>query len=204
MTNCKFITIAIALSVTVLVSGCGSSPEARLYLLEPVAIGGAPARPAAATVLVKEIVLAEHLARREILSRDRRYEVSTAEFDRWAEPLQNNVTAVITENLSTLLASDDVITYPWTFGEPADFTINTQILYFGPDPGGDVVLTALWRIDGLRGETVALRRTSYSQPRSTAEAVSTVAAMSRALGDLSEDIASEVRAASATRDKESR
>ncbi len=55
------------------------------------------------------MTLAERLTRKEILSRDRRYEVSGAALDRWSEPLENNITTVLAENLSALIAPDTII-----------------------------------------------------------------------------------------------
>jgi len=55
------------------------------------------------------VTLAEHLTGKEILSRDRRYEVSGAALDRWPEPLESNITSVLAENLSALIAPDTII-----------------------------------------------------------------------------------------------
>ncbi|TDJ74626.1 MAG: hypothetical protein E2O38_01100 [Proteobacteria bacterium] len=55
------------------------------------------------------MTLAEHLTRKEILSRDRRYEVSGAALDRWSEPLESNITSVLAENLSDLITPDTKI-----------------------------------------------------------------------------------------------
>jgi len=196
MTYYRHLLAIVSISLAGLLGACGTSPPARLYLLEPVAIGtGSP--NTALTVLVNEVALADYLTRKEILSRDLHYQVSAASFDRWAEPLKSNVTSVLAENLSVLVASDGVISHPWTFVGNADFTVSVQVLSFGPDPSGDVTLTALWRIAASGGETVALRRAHYSQSRSTYEPVATVAAMSGVLGDLSTDIATALRTASA-------
>lgn len=188
----------ICISLAGLLGACGTSPSARLYLLEPVAIGNADSQSDPSTIFVNEVVLAEHLTRKEILSRDRRFQVSAASFDRWAEPLESNITSVIAENLSVLVASDRVISYPWILGEYADFSVSVQVLSFGPDPSGNVVLRILWRIAGSDGETVELRRAHYSQSRSTNDPLATVAAMSAALGELSMDIASSLRTAAAS------
>jgi uncharacterized lipoprotein YmbA len=148
------------------------------------------------TILVTEVTLSEHLTRKDILSRDRHYEVSAAPFDRWAESLESNITSVLAENLAVLSPSDKVISHPWTFGDRADFTVSVQVLAFGPDPSGDVTLNAIWRIVDAGGSTLELQRASYSQPRATDDVVATVAAMSVVLGEMSFDIASSLRASS--------
>ncbi len=55
------------------------------------------------------MTLAERLTRKEILSRERCYEVSGAALDRCSEPLESNITSVLAENLSALIAPDTII-----------------------------------------------------------------------------------------------
>lgn len=176
------------LSVAGMLCGCGTSPPARLYILEPVAVS-ATASPSPSTLLVNEATLAEHLTRKEILSRDTRYKINAAAFDRWAESLESNITSVVAENLSVLLATDRVISHPWTYGGTAEFVISLHVISFGTEPSGDVVLNSLWKVTNSRGATVALERSRISEPRAGDAVVHTVAAMSMALGQLSKDIA---------------
>jgi len=172
-----------------MLTACGTSPPTRLYVLEPVAVRGASEGREALRVAVNEATLPKRLARKEILSRDQHFVIRTAEFDRWAEPLEQNVTSVLAENLSVLLGSDRVFAYPWGSGEPVDFTVSIQILEFGPDPSGNVALHALWRIANAAGDTVVLKKSLYAASRAGDDVSATVAAMSRAIGELSRDIA---------------
>jgi uncharacterized lipoprotein YmbA len=198
MTIYRLIPISLCISFAGLLSSCGTSPPARLYLLEPVAVSSQASLSSFTTILVNEVSLAEHLARKEILSRNQHYQVSAASFDRWAESLESNITSVLAANLSVLIASASVISHPWTVGENAEFTVSVQVLSFGPDPSGDVTLTAVWRIAAAGGETVAQRRARYSQSRATNEPVETVASMSQVLADLSKDIATALQTVSST------
>ena len=170
-------------------TACGSSPSARLYILEPVAAGAADNSDESLTVMINQVTLAQYLARKEILSRQQHYVVDAAEFDRWAEPLEDNITSVLAENVSNLVASDGVIAYPWHVKGSADFSVSVQILAFGPGPGGIVELSALWRISNSEGDTVALEKSAYSVVPASNEVTATVAAMSQTLGELSGDIA---------------
>ncbi len=198
MTIYRLILISLCISFVGLLASCGTSPPARLYLLEPVAVGSSASLNSFTTILVNEVSLAEHLTRKEILSRNQHYQVSAASFDRWAEPLESNITSVLAANLSVLIASASVLSHPWTVGENARFTVSVQVLSFGPDPSGDVTLTALWQIAASDGETVAQRRARYSQSRATSEPIETVASMSKVLADLSLDIATALQAVSST------
>lgn len=189
MKNLLRIKIMIFAALMTVLSACGTSPPTRLYLVEPVVVRDSDSALVPMTVMVGKVVLPEYLTRKEILSRDQNYVVSAAMFDRWAEPLETNVTSTLAENLAALIRSDRVIAYPWALSGPADFEVSVQVIAFGPAPGGDVVLKALWRVVDSSGDTVAIRRSNYAQSRRTADPAATVGAMSLALGDLSREIA---------------
>jgi len=196
MNNRKTILLTVCTVLMTTLSACGTSPPARLYLVEPVVVRGSEAPAVPLTVLVDKVVLPKYLTRKEILSRDQDYVVSAAMFDRWAEPLETNVTSALAENLSALIRSDRVVAYPWALSEPADFGVSVQIIAFGPAPSGDVVLKALWRVVDSSGDTIVLRRSHYSASRQTPDPAATVGAMSLALGDLSREIAATLSATS--------
>ncbi len=204
MNNRKRFEYFVWASLLLMLTACGTSPSTRMYILEPVAVQSADRGRALLSITVNEVTLPKHLARKEILSRDRHFMVSTAEFDRWAEPLGENITSVLAENLSVLLGSDRVVAYPWSSGEGVDFTVNVQVLAFSPDPSGDVVLNALWRIADSAGDTVALKKSHYSEASATNDIIATVSAMSRTVGALSQDIASMLRTLSTNTDADER
>lgn len=169
-------------------AGCGTSPSSRLYMLEPMSVtttisAGGP------TIAIRPIGLPEHLNRKEIVTRNELYRVHAAEFDRWAEPLDDSIAAVLAENLSILVPSENVITYPWDNARDVDFTISVRVLSFAVAADGEVALGATWMISGDGEKPLRRDKTRYSERRYGDEVVATVAAMSRALEQLSRDIA---------------
>ena len=79
------------------------------------------------------MALAEHLTRKEILSRDRRYEVSGAALDRWSERLESNIASVLAENLSALIAPDTIINSVQTPGSNGSLLeANQDLRRIGP------------------------------------------------------------------------
>lgn len=190
-------TVLVCTLLIVVLTGCSTSPPTRLYLIEPMAAIPSANVDTELTITVGPITLPEHLNRKEILTHDQPYRVSTAEFDRWAEPLDHNITAALAENLSMLVPTDHVIAYPWDAARRVDYTVRVRVIAFGTDPSGEVVLSASWMIHDTVGAPVTLSKARYSESRRGNDVVATVAAMSRAIEQLSRDIANALHVASA-------
>lgn len=183
--------------LSAILMGCSSSPPTRLYLLEPVSVPENLTTDTELTITVGPILLAEHLNRREVLSHDEPYRLTAAEFDWWAEPLEGNITSVLTENLSTLLSTDRVIDHRWDT-RSADYTVRVHVTELAAEANGAVSLKAAWTINDQTGTPGELHKNAYTALRGNGEVVATVAAMSRTLAQLSQDIADEINRLSAT------
>lgn len=177
--------------------GCGTSPPSRLYVIEPMTMTADANVARGPTISVGPITMPEHLNRREILTHDELYRVNAAEFDRWAEPLDEGITAALAENLSILVPTDHVITYPLDDAHQVDYTVQVRVISFGAQPSGQVVLKASWVIRDTAKASVTHSRAQFSEQRLGNAMVDTVAAMSRAIEQLSRDIADAINAASA-------
>ncbi len=145
------------------------------------------------TIAVGPVTLPERLRRNEIIHRAEPFKVTVEEFDRWAESLEANVTSTLAENLSTMVPTERVIVYPWEMSSLADYSVRARFLEFGPSASGDVVLSAVWAVSSTGGtRIVALRKSVFREPRAGDDVLATVSAMSRALGQLSRQIAAEM------------
>jgi uncharacterized lipoprotein YmbA len=184
----------IAGSILAMLAACGATPPNRYFLLEPTVSPHSVPAKSSLTVLVNEVILREYLTRKEIVRRDREYEVSVAEFRRWAEPLQENMTVVVAENLSRLLQSDNVIPYSANWTTKPDYELLVEVYSYGADARGDVVLYGRWTLLDHDGAVVVSRRSRHSKAVATNEAADTVAAMSEVLGNLSGEIAAQLEA----------
>lgn len=188
-----------ALLATLLI-GCSNSPPTRLYMIEPIVSANHAVQGDGITLAVGPISMPGHLNRKEILTHDQRYRVDTAEFDRWAEPLEDNIGAVLAENLSVLIPTDRVAVYPWNDAVAIDYTVRVRIHQFGSQPGGEVLLLASWSVYNGGNTPITHKKGRYIESRGDAELVSIVAAMSRAMEQMSRDIADSLKsAASASR-----
>ena len=77
-----------------------------------------------------------------MLSREWRYEVSSAALDRWSEPLESSITSVPAENLSALITPDAIIHSVQTPGSNGSLLeANKQLGHVGPKSNTE----AMWR-----------------------------------------------------------
>ena len=180
-----------------MLGACSASPEPKLYIIEPMSASAGTQIDNDLSIGVGPVTLPAHLNRKGIVTHDQRYRVNAAKFDRWAEPLDHNITNALAENLSVLIPSDQVIAYPWDSAHNFDFTVQIRVITFGANPNGEVVLSASWTIYDATNAPVELTKTRYAAARRGDDMVALVAAMSQTIEQLSRDIAAVLVAASA-------
>jgi uncharacterized lipoprotein YmbA len=182
--------------VAALLAACGTSPPARLYTLSPLAPPAPAAQTEAVSVTVAPVELPDYLDRSQIVTRDGRNGLKIAEFDRWGGALGENVTTVLVENLSALLASDRVVAYPGLSAEAPDFRVGVRILRLDAVPGERVELKAQWLVStGQEKAEVARGLSTYSERVDDRNYEQLVAAISSNIERLSREIAETIVAA---------
>jgi uncharacterized protein len=198
-----FLRLAVViLSVSLLLlAGCSFRRRevTRLYVLTSLpGVGTAAAGTAAehnVAIGVGPVELPQYLNRPQIVTRESQNELRLAQFDLWAEPLQNNFSRVLVENLSILLAPDRFAVYPWSRSIPVRYRVAVEVTRFYGEAGGDTSLVARWNIIGQDGKDVRVsKNSSFNESAGAQDYEATVSAMSRTLAALSRDIAAAVRA----------
>ena len=117
-----------------------------------------------------------------------------SDFNNWAEPLDRCVTRVLSENLSVLLNTARIETYPWLPSLPVDYQVRVRIVRFDGTTNAEAVLVAYWSIYG-RGDTMlADRKSVITEKIDLGGFDGLVQAQNRALEKLSREIASELHA----------
>ena len=182
---------------SVLVSAClGPRADPSAYYLLNATVP--PQEDAALPVVlgVGPIALPGYLDRPQIVVRVSENEIALAEADRWAEPLAENLSRALREDLLALLPGTSYVEYPWFEADAPDYGIAVEVQRFEADAAGVVELAATWEI--AAGTVVVERRSTRVQEAAGSAARSeTVAAQSRALAELSREIAAGVRRAAA-------
>ena len=145
-------------------------------------------------ILVGPIRMALYLDRVDIVIRDSQNQIRLADFSQWAGPLQENFSRVLAENLSVLLATDRVGIFPGTRGMAFDFNVTVNVTRFDGRPGETADLRARWAILAKNRKDVLFESHSVlSQPTTDDSMEALIAAESRALADLSREIAKAVK-----------
>jgi uncharacterized lipoprotein YmbA len=182
----------------VLLSGCASSPTPRFYLLSSL-VGASPAmKPSAEerclSIGIGPISIPYYLDRPQIVTRGATNEFTLAEFDRWGEPVGDNLKRVLAENLSILVCTKTIVFYPWRGGIPIDYRVEMEVLRLDGSLGGNVSLDAWWMVSGGDGKKIlASKRSTLTEAVGGQDYKSLVSAESRALGTLSREIAETIR-----------
>ena len=162
-------------------------------MLSPLATEGVPShahnlRPRQALGL-GPIQLPAYLDRPQIVTRSTRHALDLAEFDHWAEPLRHSVLSVMTENLSFLLHTDNIVRYPWKRQNSVGYQLTIDVTQFDTNHLGNAVLLARWHVIQTEGRTVvATQKGYYTRVPQGTDYHALVEALSGTLEDLSRDI----------------
>jgi uncharacterized lipoprotein YmbA len=176
-----------------LVSGCAGamkSPQSRFYMLSGVQESGAADAVeedlSDVRIGLGVVNLPAYLDRQQIVSRISPSEVRLAEFDRWAEPLKNNLAAI--------LHTEFIIMHPWTRTANIDFRIAADVSRFDAHPGADATLIARWAIfRESDGEILLIHKSVVTAPTGSSEVKAMVRALSQTLTDFSREIATAIQ-----------
>jgi uncharacterized protein len=135
-----------------------------------------------------------YLDRQQFVTRISQNRFAVAENDRWAEPLDENFSRVISQNLSILLQTDRIVAYPWERSQQLTYQVQVEVLRFEPNAEQVVELWARWSIVDSAKKTISLKESYLTQPTRDKSTEASVAAMSDVVGGLSKEIAADIRA----------
>jgi uncharacterized lipoprotein YmbA len=172
-------------------AACASSPS-KFYTLSPMAEpGGARANY---SVAVGPVSVPAVIDRPQLVVEAGPNQVEIDEFNRWASPLQSDIARVVAENLTKMLGTPLVSVFPQSTAAGASYRVWIDVVRFESAPGKSATLDAVWKVRGKKAETSRAGRTTVSEPLTAGGYTALVAAHSRALGRLSEEVAEAIRA----------
>jgi uncharacterized lipoprotein YmbA len=187
-------TFAVAL-VAVAMVGC-ASPPSQFYTLDSAATtDGAPSANYA--VMVEPVSIPAAIDRPEFVVQIAPNQVDVDEFNRWAEPLNDGIRRAVAGDLAVLLGTPDVATAELANLDPA-YRVSIEVQRFESTKGQTVLVEALWTVyktaDGKSRSGRTLAREAVQGDGFDALA----AGHSRAIAQVSGDIAAAIRAAAGT------
>lgn len=181
--------IAIAF-VAVLAAGCASSPS-RFYTLNATAKSDGISA-AQYAVAVGPVTIPAEVDRPQFTVRVAPNRVTIDEFNRWAEPLNENIARVVAADLGTLLGTSRVAAVSLANFDPA-YRVAIDIQRFESVPGKSAQLEAVWVVHKVAGSVTLSGRTIADEPVSGSGFEALAGAHSRALAKVSADIAAAIR-----------
>ena len=187
----RCITIAAVSLLVVLAAGCASTPASRFYTLSAA---NAPAATSSnLSMVVGPVSVPAVVDRPQIVVTTGPNQVRPEEFNRWASPLQNNISRVVAENLVAILGTPRVILFSQTLGMDADYRAAIEVQRFESAPGDAATLDAVWTVRRTKDGKSQTGRTTVREVASDKGYDALAAAHSRGLARLSQDIADGVR-----------
>jgi len=181
--------------------GCLGSPSAptSFYMLSP--LSSSQSRTIETTkedrirIGLETVVVAEYLNRNEIVVNLDNTVYKLAEFNQWAEPLSDNLTRVLAENLANMLRDDSIGVFLSADSSiPLDYRLEIDVIRLDGNLGDQVTLVAQWALLEAEEDNLKLmRRSQYQEPAVDNTYKGLVLAKSRAIEKLSRDIAAAIK-----------
>lgn len=196
MTNIVRSILPLVVTFTLLGGCVGEVPPSRHYILasdpslaplEEVQV------PAGMSISVGPVRVPSYLDRTQIVTKKSPYQLELAEFDIWAEPLDENITRILVENLSRILGTDQVLAFEERRGAPVDFEVAVDVEKMDAVENGPAELVARWTVlRSQRREHLLTRRSRFQTPLDGGRFEALAAAMSRNVSQLSLEIAAAI------------
>jgi uncharacterized lipoprotein YmbA len=190
MTSINWIAAA---ALAVLLSACSSAPPNNYYLLSAELNQSATAQ--SPSLGVGPVVIPEYLNRNSLVYQESENQLQVAKFERWAEPLTDGVTRVISMNLASDLGTQNVQAFPWSAGQVPQYGLSVRILTLDAR-AGVARLAVEWEVRGpADGKTLTRQISQLETPLPAGEfdAAKVAAAYSELLQQLSEQAAAVIR-----------
>ncbi len=188
----------LALAATALIlTGCASTQETRLYILSAPQHTGdhAPSapQPEASVIFIAPVLIPGHLTRPAVITQTDRNELSFSDFHQWAEPLEKNIRQALARNLRHQLQSNLVFADARRSPDTTDLYVEVWIYYLSGKLGKTARLEARWSIQSdTNNQLMTIKKFQADTPLPDSTYHSYVSAQSKLLSDLSGDIAAAI------------
>jgi uncharacterized lipoprotein YmbA len=184
-------TAALAGALLAVVGGC-SSPPVRYYTLAPTAV--ATDAPLGVSVAVGPATIPAVVDTQRIVLTVGPNELAPDDFNRWAAPLRDGILQTVAADLAVALGAGRVTLATNTGGPEPDYRVALEVERFDSVVGQTAIVEATWTVRRTAGGAVSAGRTVAREAVGGRDFGTLAAAHSRAVGRVSADIATAVRA----------
>jgi len=165
-----------------------SSPNPVLYTIAPVK--GAEHNGGPRVILLQQIGLERYLERSQIVRSSENYRLDVMSNDWWGEPLAAMLSRVLTEELGQRLPQSTVIGETGAVSASPDATVELNVQRLDEDASGNVILQAQASVSFKGRPAPVLRSFRFVVTPPAADIQGEVTAISTALGQLADGLAS--------------
>ncbi|MCK5457765.1 MAG: membrane integrity-associated transporter subunit PqiC [Melioribacteraceae bacterium] len=191
----RFYSIIASLILIAMLYSCGTSAS-NFYILTPnnnyqqinsnsesdISIG------------IGSLEFPDYLLKPQIVTYTENNEIFFDEYNRWAEPLDENFTHIVLENLSNMIPTNNIYLFMWPEEKSNIFQITIKIDQFGMSSDSTVVLDARWTVSTSNEMAFLMtEKSSYQERIANLDYNQIAAAMSKLTGEFCKDIAAEVK-----------
>jgi uncharacterized lipoprotein YmbA len=196
----KYISLILFILI-ILHWGCGSTKPSRFYVLTPILDAEAGMAESDSksgiSVGIDKLSMPEHLLKPQIATLSSANRMEYAEYDRWAESLDENFVRVLAENLSKLLPSKNVYTFPWKSSTVLQYYLTFEITQFSQGADRNISLNVFWSIfDNTTTHELLRKKTTLKQPGPTSDPMDygrLVQVMSQLVEELGREVVAELK-----------
>lgn len=183
----------VTISLTsVLICACASSPPVRYFVLDPIPPASDTAKTAGDPVQIASVHVPSTLDRREIVREEAPNKLTISNQNRWGAPLPDMTQRILSQNLMLRLPAGEVI-LPQQPAPASTGSISVDVLQFGVDASGTVVLDGSWSLVPSGTEVAAANyRFQLSQRAIAGDYADQARVMSILLGRLADSIVHEL------------
>lgn len=188
---------AILLLMALPLSACGGLPGSaptNFYILKTadgLTADSGLSLAEGATVGIGPVQIPGYADRPQIVTFGSGAEINVSDFDHWAEPLSDAIKRVLTSNVATLIGAERVFAYPADFRPTKQsLQVAVNVIDITETGAGVARLTVRWHIKALYDNVVLARHAkTYETAATPGDYNSYANALSKLLGELSQDIA---------------
>ncbi len=183
MRTARFAAFGLAAALT----AC-SSPNPVLYTVAPVQgqiLSGAPR-----VIALQQISMARYLERSQIVASSENYRLDVMSNDWWGEPLGAMLSRILVEELVQRLPQSTVIGESGAVTASPDATVELNVQRLDEDAAGNLILQAQASVDFRGRGGPVLRSFRFAVPPPAPGVPGEVTAISTAVGQLADGLAS--------------
>jgi uncharacterized lipoprotein YmbA len=196
MINRSRLACIVSLVLVALLTAC-SSPNPVLYTIAPTS--GVTHTGAPKVIALRQIAVARYLERNQIVRSSENYKLEVMSNDWWGEPLGAMLARVLVDELGQRLPGSTVYAETGAVTVPADATVELNVDRMDLNPAGALIFQAQAAIT-LKGRAAPLTQSfRFDVPPPNDSIAGEVAAISTAVGQLADGIATMLATARAAR-----